>query len=82
MTPLGHDQPDRTPDILFSDVVIEVLRSFANHARTEIPSTLAAAITVLGDYIDRPPGTGIPWRAVVALTGMGIGYRRSWLQPS
>lgn len=85
MTPLGHDQPDLLPDILFSDIVIEVLRAFADHARTETPSTLAAAITVLARLWRLHPRTPRHQDSVAHRrhpTGMDIGYRRTWPQPS
>lgn len=82
MTLLGRDQPDLAPQVMFSELEIQVLRAFAAEHRIGSPDTLAGAVLVLariGGHIHRPrgppPGTKVMWRATATLAGMCIGYR-------
>ena len=87
MTLLGRDQPELAPEVLFSELEIQVLRAFAAEHRIRSPDTLAAAVLVLariGGHIHRsrgpPPGTKVMWRATATLAGMCIGYRLAMAQ--
>lgn len=82
LTLLGRDQPELAPEVVFSELEIQVLRAFAAEHRIGSPDTLAAAVLVLariGGHIHRPrgppPGTKVMWRATATLAGMCIGYR-------
>ena len=82
MTLLGRDQPELAPQVVFSELEIQVLRAFAAEHRIGSPDTLAAAVLVLariGGHLHRPrgppPGTKVMWRATATLAGMCIGYR-------
>ena len=74
MTLLDRDQPEVTPEIMFSDSEIMVLRDYARQHRHPPPDTLAAAVLNLariGGHIHRTggpsPGMGVMWRGYTSL---------------
>ena len=82
MTRLVGDQPDLPPDVLFSELEIQVLKAFAAQHGIDPPETLAAAallVARIGGHIHRPrgppPGTKVMWRGTATLAGMCLGYR-------
>ena len=81
MTLLGREHPDLPPDVLFSELEIQVLKAFAAQQGLAAPDTLAEAIRIvaqIGGYIHRarapPPGTRVMWRGCTTLAGMCLGY--------
>ena len=79
---VGGDQPDLPPDVLFSELEIQVLKAFAAQHGIDPPETLAAAallVARIGGHIHRPrgppPGTKVMWRGTATLAGMCLGYR-------
>ena len=80
MTLLGREQPELPPQILFSDVELQVLSRFAEIEGYDGPETLNAAVILtarLGGYMarksDYPPGTTVLWRGAVELASMARG---------
>ena len=80
MTLLGREQPDLPPDVLFSDVELQVLSRFAEIEGCDGPETLNAAVVLtarLGGYMarksDGPPGATVIWRGLAELASMGRG---------
>lgn len=82
MTLLGRKAPDLPPEVLFSDIELEVLESFAQKKTTlKSPRTLGAAVYLvakLGGYLGRkkdpPPGHQIMWRGYRNLVQLCEGY--------
>lgn len=83
MTLLGRESPELPPEILFSDVELEVLEQFAQKKTTnKLPTTLGAAVYLvakLGGYLGRkcdpPPGHQIMWRGYRNLSQLCEGYQ-------
>ena len=82
MTLLGRELPDQTPEIMFSDLEIMVLRALSQQQRYPPPDTLAAAVLTvarIGGHIHRPrgppPGTKVMWRGYVLLGDWCTGHQ-------
>jgi hypothetical protein len=80
MTLLGREQPELPPDVLFSDIELQVLTRFAETSGYDPPKNLADAVVFtarLGGYrarkSDRPPGTIVIWRGSTKLEVMARG---------
>ena len=81
MTLLGREVPDLPPDVLFSDIELEVLESFARSRRDLKPPTrLGDAVHLvarLGGYLarknDYPPGHEAIWVGLTQLEAMARG---------
>lgn len=82
MTLLGREVPDLPPDVLFSDIEVEVLGAFANSRRDLKPPTrLQDAVNLvgrLGGHMGRngdpPPGHQVIWMGYTKLRNMCEGY--------
>lgn len=82
MTLLGREAPDLPPDVLFSDIELEVLTAFANSRRDlKPPTTLREAVLLvgrLGGHLGRkgdlPPGHQVLWIGYSQLRFMCAGY--------
>lgn len=82
MTLLGREAPELPPDILFSDLEIEVLTAYAKKRRdVKPPTTLGTAVMLvgrMGGHQDRknepPPGHQVLWIGYQQLTLMCAGY--------
>jgi hypothetical protein len=82
MALLGREDPGLPPEVLFSDLEIEVLTAFANSRRNlKPPETLGEAVRLvarLGGYQDRknapPPGNQVLWIGYTKLSGMCVGF--------
>jgi hypothetical protein len=78
MALLGREEPGLPPEVLFSDLEIEVLTAFANSRRDlRPPEGLGDAVRLvarLGGYLDRksdpPPGHQVTWRGYAKLRVM------------
>ena len=80
MTLLDRDQPEGTPEILFSDLEIMVLRGYTVQLRYPPPDTLAAAVlnlARLGGHVHRTggpsPGIRVMWRGYATLVNWCVG---------
>lgn len=80
MTLLGRQQPDQQPEVLFSDVEIQVLTRVAEHEGFRRLKSLGDAVIILarlGGYRERkndhPPGTVVLWRGLRKLENMVFG---------
>lgn len=82
MTLLGRETPDLPPEVLFSDIEIEVLEAFAKTRKyLKPPARLGDAVLLvaaLGGYLarksDGPPGHQRMWYGYITLRGMCAGY--------
>lgn len=81
MTLLGRESPDLPPEVLFTDVEIEVLTAFAKGRRLKPPDTVGDAVQLvarIGGYLarksDPPPGHQLMWQGYSALQMMCAGY--------
>jgi hypothetical protein len=82
MALLGREEPGLPPDVLFSDLEIEVLTAFANKRRDlKPPEELGDAVRLvarLGGYQDRrsdsPPGHQVLWSGYTKLRAMCEGF--------
>lgn len=82
MALLGREEPGLPPDVLFSDIEIEVLTAFANGRRDlQPPKNLGEAVRLvarLGGYQDRkrdpPPGHQVIWTGYSKLRAMCEGF--------
>ena len=82
MALLGREQPGLPPEVLFSDLEIEVLTAFANSRRDlKPPQQLDDAVRLvarLGGYQDRnsdpPPGHQVIWGGYTKLRAMCEGF--------
>lgn len=82
MTLLGREVPDLPPEVLFSDIELEVLEAFANRRRDlKPPTTLVEAVRLvgrLGGHLGRkgdpPPGNEAIWVGYTKLRFMCEGY--------
>lgn len=80
MTLLGRDVPELPPEVMFTDIELEVLRKYAKK-KINPPTSLGEAIKIvakLGGYLDRkcdpPPGHQIIWRGYFQLQLMCEGF--------
>lgn len=82
MALLGREEPGLPPDVLFSDLEIEVLTAYANSRRDlKPPACLGDAVRLvarMGGYQDRksdaPPGNQVTWTGYTALRMMCAGF--------
>ena len=82
MTLLGREVPDLPPEVLFTDIELEVLTAYADTRRDlKPPQRLGDAVRLvarLGGYLDRkrdpPPGHQVIWIGYSELRGMSRGY--------
>lgn len=81
MTLLGRECPDLPPDILFSDIELEVLERIATRKRLKPPERLNDAVRLvarlgghLGRKNDAPPGHEAIWMGYTKLRFMAMGY--------
>jgi hypothetical protein len=82
MTLLGREVPDLPPEVLFTDIELQVLKAYANTRRDlKPPQRLADAVRLvarLGGYLDRkrdpPPGHQVIWQGYTQLYWMSRGF--------
>ena len=81
MTLMGRQTPELPPDVLFSDLEIEVLTAYSKKNTLSHPDCLGAAVKLvarLGGYLDRtsdpPPGHQIMWEGYTKLQLMCEGF--------
>jgi len=82
MTLLGREAPDLPPDVLFSDLELQVLHAYAQRRRDlPMPTSLKNAVWIvaaMGGYLrrksDPPPGHQLLWRGYMQLHSMSIGF--------
>jgi hypothetical protein len=82
MTLLGREAPELPPDVLFSDLEIEVLTAYAKTRRdVRPPTTLGTAVMLvgrMGGHLERksdpPPGHQVLWLGYQQLTLMCAGF--------
>jgi len=81
MTLLGRQVPELPADVLFSDLEIEVLHTYATVNRLQVPTNLGETVLLvarLGGYLGRkhdpPPGHQLLWYGYRTLTNMCTGY--------
>jgi hypothetical protein len=82
MTLLGREDPQLPPDVLFSDLELQVLVAFARRRRDlPAPTSLKNAVWIvasIGGYLrrksDPPPGHQLLWRGYTQLQTMCIGF--------
>lgn len=79
MTLLGRQEPDQQPEVLFSDVEIQVLSRVSEHEGFRRLKTVWDAVIILarlGGYRerknDRPPGVIVLWRGLRELQSMAF----------
>lgn len=82
MTLLGREAPDLPPDVLFSDLELQVLDAYADRRRDlTAPTTVKNAVWIvaaMGGYLrrksDPPPGHQVLWQGYIQLHFMCIGF--------
>jgi len=82
MTLLGREVPDLTPDVLFTDVELEVLHAYARTRRDVKPPTCLGDAVLLVSRLgghqarksDPPPGHQVMWIGYSSLQLMCAGY--------
>jgi hypothetical protein len=81
MTLLGRESPDLAAEVLFSDIELRVLRSYAKKKRLPPPEGVGAAVLViakLGGYLGRakdpPPGHQLLWYGYAAFEFMCMAF--------
>jgi hypothetical protein len=81
MTLLGRETPDLPPEVLFSDIELQVLRAYAKKKRLTPPSTLSETVRLvgrigghLGRKHDPPPGHQLMWHGYQQLQLMCEGF--------
>ena len=81
MTLLGRETPDLPPEVLFSDIELQVLRAYAKKKRLKPPSTLSETVRLvgrigghLGRKHDPPPGHQLMWQGYQQLQLMCEGF--------
>ena len=82
MTLLGREVPDLPPEVLFTDIEIEVLAAYAGSRRDlKPPERLGEAVLIvarlgghLGRKRDPPPGHEVIWIGYSMLRAMCVGY--------
>ena len=78
MARLGRELPDLPPEILFSDIELQVLALFAKSRRKDAPQSLGEAVflvAALGGHIKRkrdPPGAEVMWFGYLQLVAMAF----------
>ena len=77
MTLLGRESPELPPELLFTDVELQVLRRYAMKRKGKTIHTLQDAVTwtaILGGYQNRkhdpPPGADLTWYGRMKLAAM------------
>ncbi len=80
MALLGRETPQLPPEVLFTDIEVELLHGFAQQNKLAPPTQLGAAVRLvakLGGYIGRntdpPPGHQVLWQGFTALQLMSLG---------
>jgi hypothetical protein len=81
LTLLGRQTPELDPEVFFTDLEVEFLTAYAKDRGLPPPTTLGAAIFLvgkIGGYMarksDPPPGHEIMWRGYADLRTMCVGY--------
>jgi len=81
MTLMGRTAPELPPDVLFSDLEIEVLNAYAEKKSLNSPDNVNAAVIILammGGYLNRssdpPPGHQLMWQGYTKLQLMCEGF--------
>jgi hypothetical protein len=81
MTLLGRETPELPPEVLFSDLELQVLRAYAKKKRLTPPSTLRATVRLvarIGGYLGRKndpePGHQLMWEGFSQLLLMCEGF--------
>ncbi|MQA88745.1 MAG: IS4 family transposase [Gemmatimonas sp.] len=82
MTLLGREDPELPPDVLFSDLELQVLHAYAQSRRDlPAPNTVKNAVWIvasMGGYLrrksDPPPGHQLLWQGYLQLHFMCIGF--------
>jgi hypothetical protein len=82
MTLLGREAPDLPPDVLFSDLELQVLHAYVRRRRDlAAPTSLKNAawiVAAMGGYLrrksDPPPGHELMWRGYMQLRAMSVGF--------
>ncbi len=81
MTLLGRETPELPAEILFSDIEVQVLESYANSRGLTLPTCLNNAVRLvakIGGYIGRkndpPPGHQILWEGYTLFRLMTLGF--------
>ena len=81
MTLLGRETPGLPPEVLFSDLDLQVLHAFAKKRHLPPPQTLGDAVRLtarIGGYLGRnhdpPPGHQLMWRGYARLQAWGEGF--------
>ena len=84
MTLLGREAPELPPEVLFSDIELEVMGAYTQKKSLSPPVSLGKAVHVvakLGGYLGRkndpPPGHKIIWRGYRRLSELCEGYTLS-----
>ena len=81
MTLMGREAPDLPPDVLFSDIELRVLRTYAKKKQLKPPSTLRDAVRLvariggfLGRAGDGEPGHQLMWNGYAELQMLCEGF--------
>lgn len=81
MTLMGRATPNLPPEVLFSDIELQVLRAYAKKKRLKPPSTLSEAVRLVarfGGYLGRArdpePGHQLMWQGYEQLKFMCLGF--------
>ena len=81
MLRLGREMPELPPELLFSDIELRVLATFARSRNLDPPSHLGETVQLLarlGGWLGRtrdPPGAQLLWYGHAQLTFMTIGFQ-------
>jgi len=74
MTLLGREIPELPPEVVFTDLELEVLQAYSKKKKINSPLTLGMAVKIvakMGGYLDRkcdsPPGYQIMWKGYLHL---------------
>lgn len=80
MTLLGREMPQLAPEVLFTDIEVQLLQGFADLHALPPPTNLGSAVRLvakLGGYIGRnrdpPPGHQVLWHGYTGLQIMTLG---------
>ena len=81
MLRLGREMPELPPELLFSDIELRVLASFARSRKLDPPSQLGETVQLLarlggwlGGRTRDPPGAQLLWYGHAYLAAMAIGF--------
>ena len=81
MTLMGREMPELPPEVLFSDIEIEVLRAYAKKKALHLPDCLGSMVKLvakIGGYLGRssdpPPGHQVMWNGYAQLQLMCEGF--------